>query len=118
MRSSYLIFLFLLGWLISPEALATHNRAGEIIYEHVSGYTYKVTIITITKASSQADRPWLKIYWGDEPSNVTDTQLDSLPRSVELLYNNIDAKRNEYFGFHTYSGPGIYTLMVIDPKLV
>lgn len=116
MRSSYLIFLFLLGWLISPEALATHNRAGEIIYEHVSGYTYKVTIITITKASSQADRPWLKIYWGDEPSNVTDTQLDSLPRSVELLYNNIDAKRNEYFGFHTYSGPGIYTLMVIDPN--
>jgi gliding motility-associated-like protein len=94
---------------------ATHNRAGEIIYEHVSGYTYKVTIITITKASSQADRPWLKIYWGDEPSDVTESQLDSLPRSSEVLLVN-DAKRNEYFGFHTYSGPGVYTLMMIDPN--
>lgn len=116
MRKFFLIWMGVLTLLWSLPALATHNRAGEIIYEHVSGYTYKVTIITITKASSQADRPWLKIYWGDEPSNITDTQLDSLPRSVELFYNNVDAKRNEYYGYHTYSGPGIYTLMVIDPN--
>ena len=93
--------------LMAFRANATHNRAGEIIYEHVSGYTYKVTIITITKVSAPADRPWLKIYWGDEPENILDTDLDSLSRAVELFYPNTDAKRNEYYGYHTYAGPGI-----------
>ncbi|MEN9394356.1 MAG: hypothetical protein RL362_577, partial [Bacteroidota bacterium] len=65
-----LIFLISVLLLCIGSAHATHNRAGEIIYEHVSGYTYKVTILTITKSSSPADRPWLKIYWGDEPSNI------------------------------------------------
>jgi gliding motility-associated-like protein len=109
------ISLFVL-MLMAFCAYATHNRAGEIIYEHVSGYTYKVTIITITKVSAPADRPWLKIYWGDEPENILDTDLDSLSRSVEFFYPNTDAKRNEYFGFHTYAGPGIYNLRVEDPN--
>ncbi len=102
--------------LLAIRAGATHNRAGEIIYEHVSGYTYKVTIITITKVSAPADRPWLKIYWGDEPESILDTDLDSLSRAVELFYPNSDAKRNEYYGYHTYAGPGIYNLRVEDPN--
>jgi gliding motility-associated-like protein len=106
----------LFSLLLALEGWATHNRAGEIIYEHVSGYTYKVTIITITKVSAPADRPWLKIYWGDEPEDIIDTDLDSLSRSAELFYPNTDAKRNEYFGYHTYAGPGIYNLRVEDPN--
>lgn len=97
-------------------ALATHNRAGEITYEHVSGYTYKATITTYTKISSPADRPWLHIYWGDEPAGVLDTELDSLPRSSEVFYSSQDTKQNIYIGYHTYAGPGIYTMMVIDPN--
>lgn len=102
--------------LAGSAAWATHNRAGEIIYEHVSGFTYRVTIITVTKASSFADRPWLKIYWGDEPSNVTESQLDSLPRVVEQFLPGVDAKRNEYIGTHTYAGPGVFNLVVEDPN--
>jgi gliding motility-associated-like protein len=100
----------------AQDAFATHNRAGEIIYEHVSGFTYKVTIITVTKASAYADRPYLKIYWGDEPSDVLETELDSLERVVENFLPGVDAKRNEYIGFHTYAGPGIFTLVVEDPN--
>jgi hypothetical protein len=76
----------------AQSAFATHNRAGEIIYEHVSGFTYKVTIITVTKASAYADRPYLKIYWGDEPSDVLETELDSLERVVENFLPGVDAK--------------------------
>jgi len=101
---------------LSYQAGATHNRAGEIIYEHISGFTYRVTIITVTKASSFADRPHLKIYWGDEPSTVTEADLDSLPRVVEQFLPGVDAKRNEYVGTHTYAGPGVFTLVVEDPN--
>jgi hypothetical protein len=104
-------------WLITLAAWATHNRAGEIVYEHISGYTYKVTINTITKASSfAADRPFLKIRWGDEPSGTTENQLDSLERTEELILGSGDAKRNQYIGFHTYAGPGVYYLVMEDPN--
>ncbi len=116
MRKLFGFFLLMCLLVMGQSASATHNRAGEIIYEHVSGYTYKVTILTITKTSSPADRPWLKIYWGDEPANVLETDLDSLPRSEETILSNIDGKRNVYMGYHTYAGPGIYTLMMIDPN--
>ena len=86
-------------WLIAVAAWATHNRAGEIVYEHISGYTYKVTINTVTKASSfAADRPFLKIRWGDEPSGTTENQLDSLERSQSVILSSGDAKRNQYVG--------------------
>ncbi len=43
------LLLTFCAWIIALAAWATHNRAGEIVYEHISGYTYKVTINTITK---------------------------------------------------------------------
>ena len=97
------LLLTFCAWIIALAAWATHNRAGEIVYEHISGYTYKVTINTITKASSfAADRPFLKIRWGDEPSGTTENQLDSLERSSQTILASGDAKRNEYVGYHTY----------------
>jgi gliding motility-associated-like protein len=110
--------LFVLPMLIGITALATHNRAGEIIYEHVSGFTYKITVITCTKTSAIADRPWLKIRFGDEPSGTTEAQLDSLARlEAEIIYYpEIDAQRNVYEGFHTYAGPGQFEISMEDPN--
>lgn len=113
-----LVFLLFPLW-----AYSTHNRAGEITYEHISGLRYRVKITTYTKASSTAaDRNYLKIRWGDEPSNVTTSQLDSLLRSngnglgVVLLPNYPDVRMNEYIGEHTYSGPGTFVLQMEDPN--
>lgn len=115
-------FLFFLAMLAGLEAQATHNRAGEITYRHVEGTTYEVTITTYTKASVVADRPWLSLLWGDEGNTAGQ---DSLPRingpldgggnpTGELLDG--DVRLNLYRGLHTYSGPGIYTLVVEDPN--
>ena len=103
--------------LLSVRSLATHNRAGEITYEHVSGLTYKVTITTYTKASAVADRPWLKIRWGDEPSNITEDLLDSLEREeppTELF--GLDTQVNIYYGQHTYASTGTFIIAVEDPN--
>lgn len=95
---------------------ATHNRAGDIRYTHVSGFTYRVEVITFTKESAPADRPYLKIKWGDEAPGTPDNELDSLQRSIEDPTAGIDVKRNVYIGFHTYSGPGSFTIVVEDPN--
>lgn len=104
------------------EAGATHNRAGEITYRHLTGSTYEITITTYTKATVVADRPYLGIRWGDE--GLEGTQ-DSLPRmngpldpagmhTGEILDG--DVRLNLYKGTHTYPGPGIYSLVVEDPN--
>jgi gliding motility-associated-like protein len=111
------IFVCALGILGSAfTASATHNRAGEIQYRHVSGYTYEITIITFTKESALADRPWLKIKWGDEPSNVSDNELDSLERTYLDPDAGIDIQENRYVGTHNYGGPGTFTIVVEDPN--
>lgn len=107
------IFLLLLGFLTFNEALATHNRAGEITYEHISGFTYEITITTYTKTSVIADRPWLEINWGDIPEGG---QLDSLPRQLPIQFLQNDVQINTYKGVHTYGGPGIYGISVLDPN--
>jgi gliding motility-associated-like protein len=111
----FVVFASLL--LASWSAFATHNRAGEITYEHISGLTYRIKITTYTKASAVADRPWLKIRWGDEPSNVTEDQLDSLSREdppTDLL--GLDTQVNIYYGNHTYASTGTFVIAVEDPN--
>jgi gliding motility-associated-like protein len=94
--------------------LATHNRAGEITYRHINGYTYEVTITTCTKSSVIADRQWLNINWGDVPEGQT---LDSLERqSINFLASELDAQVNIYKGTHTYPGPGSYLISMLDPN--
>src|SRR5690606_8681113 len=116
---SFFLFISVFFLLVSG-AHATHNRAGEITYEHISGLRYRVKITTYTKASSTAaDRNYLKIRWGDEPSNVNENQLDSLLRSNGggggVIIAGTDVKMNEYIGEHTYSGPGTFILQMEDP---
>lgn len=106
---SFLLLLFLTGSFI----YATHNRAGEIIYEHLGGSSslqYKVTIITFTKTSSvAADRPQLdSVHWGDGTQAV-------FVRSTFIDLPN-DVRKNTYINTHTYPGNGQYLIHYEDPN--
>jgi len=104
-----LVLFFIFGSFF--QVYATHNRAGEIVYEHLSSYTYKFTIITYTKESSvDADRDSLRINYGDGSS-------ETIARVNEISLGN-DVKYNSYIGIHTYSGPYIYIVSVEDPNLI
>lgn len=104
-------FIHILFLLLSVSTFATHNRAGEITFTHVSGLTYEITITTYTKDSSPADRPSLGIFWGDN------TPLDSIFRTSKILLGN-DINQNIYIGQHTYPGanPSPYLISVEDPN--
>ena len=103
-RSLYtILFLFL-----TSSAFATHERAGEITFKHMSGLTYEVIILTYTFAPSPADRPELEIQWGDGTSSI-------LPRVEKVDLTN-DIRRNVYKGEHTYSGASTYLLSLEDPN--
>lgn len=102
----YLVFILL--WVISLPAFSTHQRAGEITYRHISGYTYEVTILTYTYTPSPADRPELEILWGDGTYSI-------LPRTEIIDYPN-DIRRSLYVGTHTYSGNDTYIISMEDPN--
>ncbi len=106
------LFILLFFFLSVNKVFATHNRAGEITYEQITQFFYKVTITTYTKTSSPADRPELDIFWGDGTASV-------LPRFT--FTDNYggpgsDIRKNTYIGFHTYPGPSVYTLYFEDPN--
>jgi gliding motility-associated-like protein len=106
--------------LFTNESFATHNRAGEITYTHVSGSTYNIQIVTYTKATSIADRPKLAILWGDGDSDTLERvngPVQGTPGSIpegEIIGN--DMKKNIYLGTHTYPGPGTYLINFEDPN--
>jgi gliding motility-associated-like protein len=114
MKKPILIFLILL--LAYSCAFATHQRAAEITYQHVTGLTYEVKIITYTYTPSPADRPELDIYWGDgSSSTLARTQKIDLPDNISVNvyeYKPPDAITNR----HTYSSPGTYLLYMEDPN--
>ena len=101
----YLVIAF---FLFLTYSYATHERAGEIMYRHINGLTYEVTILTYTYSPSPADRPQLTINWGDGTSSV-------LERFEKTPITNI-IQRNVYIGEHTYVGGGIFTLSMEDPN--
>ncbi|MCT4583072.1 MAG: gliding motility-associated C-terminal domain-containing protein [Flavobacteriales bacterium] len=105
-----LSFILALGPLVS---FATHNRGGEITYEHVSGLTYRFTITTCTDISSaaQADRSELYIDFGDGEG-------DTIPRVVPVtaIQGFPDHQKNVYIGTHTYVTSGSYFIKVEDPN--
>ena len=107
MKKSILILFIIVGNYV----FATHNRAGEITYSHVSGLVYEITVITYVKESSTAERPKLGIYWGDG------TVLDSIDRVSQVSLGN-DIEKNIYVAQHTYPGasPSPYLIRVEDPN--
>ena len=100
---------------------ATHNRAGEILYELVAPLTYRATIVTYTDlAGILADRDSLQIMWGDGTTeflkrvNGPDNDGNGIPDG-EIVGN--DVKKNLYEGLHQYPGAlPFYVVSVMDPN--
>lgn len=102
-------------------AFATHNRAGEITYQYISGRTYKIIVTTYTNTdpnTTMADRCDLIVYFGDSdsataprvngPSNLCST-ADGVPIATYT-------KKNIYEIIHTYPGDGSYVIRMEDPN--
>lgn len=103
---------------------ATHNRAGEITYQWLSGYTYRFTIVTYTKESSTAaDKCELTIYYGAGDSAVL-PRINGIPGtsggSTPCPHMGIslggDTKMNIYQGDHTFAGPSLYVITMDNPN--
>lgn len=113
-KQSYILLLALLFCSVFSwqQLQATHNRAGEITYQHLGGLRYRVTVVTYTKISAPADRDSLALDWGDGGP------LEAIPRTEknDALYGSRDIRRNTYSATHTYSGAGNYTLSFDDPN--
>lgn len=117
------IFITLVFVILGFKANATHQRAGEITYRHISGLTYEVTITTFTFAPSAADRCELTINWGDGQSSVlgrTNGPSGVTPAGIfcEHVGENISAeiRLSIYKGVHTYAAPSSYILWLEDPN--
>ncbi|NTW26282.1 MAG: hypothetical protein HGA37_16400, partial [Lentimicrobium sp.] len=102
---------------------ATHQRAGEITYRHISGLTYEITITTYTYAPSAADRCELTINWGDGESSIlsrTNGPGGQTPAGIycEHTGENISAeiRLNIYKGVHTYASSSTYRIWLEDPN--
>lgn len=91
-------------------AWATHNRAGEITYRHVSGNIYEITVHTYTKTTAPADRPFLPIDWGDG------SEIEELQRNEINFFPERNSQENIYIRQHTFPGPGEYQICVSDPN--
>lgn len=104
----------LLSLLLLPIlANATHNRAGEIIFQQIGDLRIRASIITYTKESSHdADRDTLIIVWGDGTYQKVGRDNGS-GHGVSL---GGDVKYNVYTFEHTYPSRGTYTISMTDPN--
>ena len=103
-----LLFALLFGCTF--EGFATHQRAAEITYKHISGLTYEITLVsyTFTPSPANAYRDFLTISWGDgTASDIPRVILNNLPDSISY---------NKYVGQHTFPGPSNYTISCEDPN--
>lgn len=102
----YVVFCIMV--LLAQQVCATHNRAGEITFEQVKGFTYRITITTFTYTLSPADRSYLEVDWGDRSSStVVRRGILNLPDYYRM---------NVYDTIHTFPGPGVYEVVVQDPN--
>ncbi|MFN8288022.1 MAG: gliding motility-associated C-terminal domain-containing protein [Chitinophagales bacterium] len=99
-------------WVATCEtAMATHYRAGEIIYRRTGNLTYEADVITYSKTSypsNLADRDIITIDWGDGDTdsiariNGPDADGNGFPDGED--FPGLDIKKNVYRGSHTYAG--------------
>jgi gliding motility-associated-like protein len=116
----YLFIIFCIAFF--SNAKATHNRAGEITYKWLYGYTYQIKVTTYTNIDGPnlADRCEDTVYFGDGtravvlrsngPCNGACAGCEGQP----LPGNRI--KLNEYVTTHTYPGPGNFKISMEDPN--
>ncbi|MCX6182924.1 MAG: gliding motility-associated C-terminal domain-containing protein [Bacteroidetes bacterium] len=103
----FLLILFLSGSILLH---ATHNRAGEITYTQTGKNTVIISVVTYTKESSPADRPYIELAWGDG-KNDTLKRADGYPK----LFGP-DLNINLYEATHTYPSSGEYIIAFEDPN--
>lgn len=102
-------FVTILLVILVQQVIATHNKAGEIVYRHLNGLTYEITIRTYTSTEpGAADSPTLDVYWGDGTSPQT------IGRESITFFPELSAKLNIYKAIHTYTGPGEFTISFSD----
>lgn len=98
---------------------ATHYRAGEITYQQISLLQYKITVITYTDQTKQADQFTGSIY-----IDYGDGQNEIIPRTngngtiLNVGTTNFPVKQNKYETVHVYRGASIYRISVSDPNRV
>ena len=112
-----LAFLCLFGTYSIVQA--THNIAGEIVFEQIGPNEIEASIITYTFTSSiPADRSALELCWGDgiceEVLRVNGPLNDQgIGLGVSITPN---IKMNIYTATHSYPTNGAYTLSMTDPN--
>ncbi|MBN1598133.1 MAG: gliding motility-associated C-terminal domain-containing protein [Bacteroidales bacterium] len=101
-----------------PGTFATHNRAGEITYRHVDGYTFRFTITTYTYRYSPANRDRLPVSWGDGSTSQVPIFIEEGFQQYggHIPIEGTDYYYNRYIINHTYSGPGVYEILMEDPN--
>ncbi len=102
--------LVIIGVLFSVSLKATHNRAGEITYRQISGFTYEFTITTYTYTYSPANRDELYVSWGDNTVSIA-----PMATGYPIILPN-DYRYNVYRAVHTFPGPGLYEILMEDPN--
>ncbi|MBI9036749.1 MAG: gliding motility-associated C-terminal domain-containing protein [Bacteroidales bacterium] len=110
MMKKFILFIFFLITII-PSIFATHERAGEITYKHITGLTYEITIVTYTFTPSPANRIEMLVLWGDGSASI-------IPLIEKINYPN-NISRNVYGGIearHTFAAPATYIISVEDPN--
>ena len=111
MKNVFLLIVIILSSTLGVRA--THNRAGEITYEYLGGFSVRATITTYTVPTSPADRPFLELNWGDGT-------MDTVLRvngfgDGEIIQTGV--KKNVYVHEqHTYPSASTYTMSMEDPN--
>ena len=112
-----IIFLLLMMLTFMSAVMATHQRAGEITFKYISGLTFEITIITYTRTSAPADRPFLEVAWGDgTKSELQRTQKTNFGNDISRNIYSYVPEQGAYDARHTYSSPGTYKISVEDPN--
>jgi gliding motility-associated-like protein len=110
MKHFFIIIFFITSFCL--QLSATHNRAGEITYRHLGGYSYEFTVTTYTFRYSNANRDELTVYWGDGTASLVNLLN---PPGHEVI-ENTDYFHNTYISTHTFPGPGVYEILMEDPN--
>ena len=121
MKGLKYIFLFLFGLTLNGVIFASHNRAGEIVYQRVDSnpFKYQITIITYTKTGGQsddADRCFLVLNYGDGQSDTVYRNNGPSGTNCNHLGQDLggNTKKNTYTTTHIYPGAGKYTVFMQD----
>ncbi len=124
-----MLYRLLLGLLVlSPLwGMATHNRAGEITFRHLSASTYEITVTTYTKfqgVNPGVDRCFVLLKFGDGTQDsiartnggFNATGPCGLAAQVGVNLVGVNIRKNEYTTTHTFPGPGSFILSMEDPN--